>query len=170
MHPQHHRCSLFCIVPPHILEAIASSGDAAEREWALQTMAVDSTFRSARTTAHDAGATQLSAPVAAPRKHRGVYTANHRTALPGTVVPPPRMPAASIDPGFLARMLAPPPPRPPPPRPPPVVAAVRPPPSPPARPLQREPQWAGLGSGLLQRLTRPRPAPPAGMMGLGLGN
>ena len=46
----HDRHSIFCILPPHVLEAIAKEGDAEHREWALQTLSVDTTIRSERVT------------------------------------------------------------------------------------------------------------------------
>jgi len=74
------------IVPPHILEAIAMNGDQQQRAWALRTLSTDQTIRSARMSR------QLMAPAAAapsvttPHKQRMIYTANHGTALPGTLV------------------------------------------------------------------------------------
>ena len=84
MHPHPHRHSIFCILPPHMLEEIARSGDPEHRDWALQTLAVDATMRSERVTEQ-----LLRVPTAAlatPHKERSIYTANHGTALPGTLV------------------------------------------------------------------------------------
>ena len=80
----HHRHSIFCILPPHILESIARSGDAEHREWALQTLALDTTVRSERVTEQ-----LLRAPAAAfatPHRERFIYNANHGSALPGALV------------------------------------------------------------------------------------
>jgi len=82
-HPHPHRHSIFCILPPHMLEEIAKSGDPEHREWALKTLAVDSTMRSERVTEQ-----LLRVPTAAlatPHKERSIYTANHGTTLPGTL-------------------------------------------------------------------------------------
>ena len=83
-HPHPHRHSIFCILPPHMLEEIARSGDPEHRDWALKTLAVDSTMRSERVTEQ-----LLRVPTAAlatPHKERSIYTANHGTTLPGTLV------------------------------------------------------------------------------------
>jgi len=84
MHPHQHRHSIFCILPPHMLEEIARSGGPEHREWALQTLAVDSTMRSERVTE------QLlrvpTASLATPHKERFIYTANHASTLPGALV------------------------------------------------------------------------------------
>ena len=83
-HPHPHRHSIFCILPPHMLEEIAKSGDSEHREWALKTLAVDSTMRSERVTEQ-----LLRVPTAAlatPNKERSIYTDNHGTTLPGTLV------------------------------------------------------------------------------------
>jgi hypothetical protein len=40
-----HRHSLFCILPPHMLEAIAEAGDAKARKWALTTLSADTSLR-----------------------------------------------------------------------------------------------------------------------------
>ena len=39
----HHRHPIFCILPPHMLESIAREGDPEHRDWALKTLAVDTT-------------------------------------------------------------------------------------------------------------------------------
>ncbi len=43
--PHHPIC---CLVPPHVLEGIARNGTDAQREWALQTLALDHSLRAAR--------------------------------------------------------------------------------------------------------------------------
>jgi Zn-dependent metalloprotease len=52
-----HRHSIFCILPPHILRDIARTGTDEQRQAALDTLAVDTTFRTLR-------AIRLAAPVA----------------------------------------------------------------------------------------------------------
>jgi hypothetical protein len=83
----HHRHSLFCILPPHMLESIAASGDAKARQWALTTLSADVSLRTERI------ATQVAQPgVAAPlpsllpHKQRLIYNTNHGSSLPGTQV------------------------------------------------------------------------------------
>ena len=80
----HHRNPIFCILPPHILESIAREGDAEHRDWALKTLAVDTSVRSARVTEQ-----LLRVPAVAlttPHRERSIYNANHGTTLPGTLV------------------------------------------------------------------------------------
>jgi Zn-dependent metalloprotease len=88
--PVHHRNSIFCIVPPYILDEIAQNGSPQQRAAAMRTKAVDNTFRAMRL------ATQASrfaprrnaapAPLVTLQKHRTIYTADHTQNLPGTVV------------------------------------------------------------------------------------
>ena len=77
---------MHCILPPHLLENIARNGTEEQRDWALQTLAADSSMRQIRL------AEQLLRPVAAApapsavqHKQRSIYNANHGTALPGTL-------------------------------------------------------------------------------------
>ena len=87
MHSHDHRHSLFCILPPYILEALAESGDEKERKWALQTLAVDTSLRSERITQQ---MFRLAAgpptPSLLPHKQRQIYNGNHAGTLPGTLV------------------------------------------------------------------------------------
>lgn len=81
---KHHRHSIFCILPPHVLDQIARNGSKAQREWALDTLHTDNTLRAMRLTA------------AAPRPalgggtpgqvQRSIYTANSAATLPGTLM------------------------------------------------------------------------------------
>ena len=81
---EHHRHSLFCILPPHVLESIAREGDPEQREWALQTLAADTTMRSERVTE---GLLRVAPmPLGTPHKQRAIYNANHGSGLPGTLV------------------------------------------------------------------------------------
>src|SRR5438874_1911941 len=87
MHDHHDHNPIFCILPPHILEALARSGNSEEREWALRMLAADSTVRSQRTTQ---SALQAAAPPVppslTPHKLRQIYTAGNTASLPGTLV------------------------------------------------------------------------------------
>ena len=79
-HPVH------CIVPPHILENIVRSGTEEQRDWALQALAADGTLRNTRMVQQLLHPPALApAPSAVQHKQRFVYTANHSTALPGTL-------------------------------------------------------------------------------------
>jgi len=80
----HDRHSIFCILPPHVLEAIAKSGDAEHREWALQTLAVDTTIRSERVT--EQLLRVAATPLGPAHKQRAIHNANHGSTLPGTLV------------------------------------------------------------------------------------
>ncbi|MFI8965755.1 M4 family metallopeptidase [Streptomyces sp. NPDC053493] len=78
--------SVFCsIVPPHILERLAESGNPAHAEAARRTLAVDAAQRTARAEAPAAGAAGAAgADSDSPR--RTLYDARHGTALPGVRV------------------------------------------------------------------------------------
>lgn len=85
---KHHRHSIFCIVPPHILREIARNGSAAQRNAALDTLALDSTMRTQR-MAFQLLATAAPRPVltaAPPQVHRTIYTAKNAQTEPGTLV------------------------------------------------------------------------------------
>jgi Zn-dependent metalloprotease len=78
---------IFCILPPHILRAIAQNGTDQQRNKALGTLASDSTFRTDR-------AVLMTAPAAVGRaraitegqKQRTIYDAQNRQRLPGKLV------------------------------------------------------------------------------------
>ncbi|GJH19945.1 M4 family metallopeptidase [Caballeronia novacaledonica] len=80
--------SIYCILPPHMLENIAKHGDAKQREIAIDTLSKDHTMRHFRAV-QAALAPRRAAPMptaAAPSANRTIYTANHTETLPGTVV------------------------------------------------------------------------------------
>jgi Zn-dependent metalloprotease len=86
---QHHRHSIFCILPPHLLRAIAQNGSHAQRTAAIRTLASDQTFRALRASLTG------QAPAAGRRRRvlgldavvqRTIYTANNQETMPGTVV------------------------------------------------------------------------------------
>lgn len=82
-----HRHSIFCILPPHILEQIVKNGRPEERDWALRTLSTDSTLRNLRTTRTlMRSRAERSAPTAAPNKERRVYSAGNGMGLPGTLL------------------------------------------------------------------------------------
>jgi Zn-dependent metalloprotease len=83
VHAQH-RHSIFCILPPHILEAIMKNGSDAQRQLAEQTLRSASAMRTAR-AALDARLRALApaAPTAAPRKKRVIFNASHAEDIPG---------------------------------------------------------------------------------------
>jgi Zn-dependent metalloprotease len=80
---------ILCILPPHMLDAIAKNGTAAQRAAALATLATDETIRSLRAEEKPAPrALRLVAPKkpAVPKKRRTVYDAAGAQQLPGKVV------------------------------------------------------------------------------------
>ncbi|HYQ91956.1 MAG TPA: M4 family metallopeptidase [Candidatus Competibacteraceae bacterium] len=85
-----HRHSIFCILPPHILQAIANHGTPQQRAMALQTLGTDHTVRSLRAMALQAVPAARRHPrisaVTEAQKHRTIYNAQHTETLPGTVV------------------------------------------------------------------------------------
>jgi Zn-dependent metalloprotease len=81
--------SIFCVLPPHILHAIAQNGEPEQRRRALQTLSYDYTFRSLRAThrlfsnAHAQGRAWLRMDQGV---HRSVYNAHGTMDLPGAIV------------------------------------------------------------------------------------
>jgi Zn-dependent metalloprotease len=83
-----HRHSIFCILPPYMLDQIVQNGSSAQSDLATQTLASSHLIREKRqgfalTTTRIP--LQDRAAVAAV-KQRAVYTANTDTTLPGTLV------------------------------------------------------------------------------------
>jgi Zn-dependent metalloprotease len=84
MNKRDHRSLILSIIPPHMLDQIARNGNKAQREWALDTLAVDHSIRSVRLSERPIlRALRGAAP---GRLQRTIYSANHTTDLPGTVV------------------------------------------------------------------------------------
>lgn len=86
-----HRHSLFCIMPPYLLAAIAKNGTAAQRAFAIDTLSADFSFRTFRATNAVAQAMSPRARIATmpgttPALKRTVYTARNQQTLPGDVV------------------------------------------------------------------------------------
>ncbi len=83
-----HRHSLYCILPPHMLESIALNAPKEQRAQALHTLLTDSTIRNLRTSEPFLRTTPTPAvgASAVPNKQRIVYDAAQGYGLPGTVV------------------------------------------------------------------------------------
>ena len=84
----HHRRAIFCIVPPHVLREIARNGNAAQRNAALDTLALDVTMRTQRMV-FQLLAAAVPRPVLAaapPQVHRTIYTAKNAQTEPGTLI------------------------------------------------------------------------------------
>jgi len=82
-----HRHSIFCILPPHVLREMARHGSAAQRNVALNTLALDATHRAQRMTMQLlAAAPRQVVTGAAPQVHRTIYTAGSQETKPGQLV------------------------------------------------------------------------------------
>ena len=82
-----HRHSIFCILPPHILREVARRGSAAQRNAALNTLALDATHRMQRATMQLlAAAPRQVVTGAAPHVRRTIYTAGNQETKPGQLV------------------------------------------------------------------------------------
>src|SRR6266849_6115874 len=85
------RHSIQCILPPHILLNLARNGNEQERDFALRTLSLDSTFRSARSTQALMGGLKpatasVSAATTSPAVQRTIYDDRQTQTLPGTLV------------------------------------------------------------------------------------
>jgi Zn-dependent metalloprotease len=80
------RHSIFCILPPHLLRAMAERGTPQQRASASRTMALDTTMRYLRLSALSADARPPAPPADLSSRRRTIYTAKHQQQLPGTVV------------------------------------------------------------------------------------
>jgi Zn-dependent metalloprotease len=85
-----HHYSIFCILPPYLLESLAQLGTPQQRAWALKTLSIDNAFRALR-----AAPPPLPTARKPPRamaltvegqKQRIVYDTHHSENLPGDVV------------------------------------------------------------------------------------
>lgn len=82
-----HRHSIFCILPPHILREMARRGSAAQRNAALNTLALDSTHRTQRMMTQMLAAVPDRFSVGAPPKvQRTIYSSGNREAASGQLV------------------------------------------------------------------------------------
>lgn len=84
----YHRRSIFCILPPYVLNKISQNGTPVQRNKALTTMSTDSTLRSLRLA--QVPSRGLAAPMrgvtSEGQKQRTIYTAQHSTELPGDLI------------------------------------------------------------------------------------
>lgn len=80
-----HRHSIFCILPPHMLDQIAQNGTPEQRDLALRNIASSGHIRAQRNILQPAVmATMTAAPV--ENKQHEVYDAKHGSSLPGTLL------------------------------------------------------------------------------------
>lgn len=84
------RSGLHCILPPHMLEAIAQNGTAQQRARALQTLAIDQTLRALRVAPAPVTPAARRRPgmlaLMEGQKRRTISDAHHTQNLPGSVV------------------------------------------------------------------------------------
>lgn len=83
-----HRRSIFCILPPYVLNKISQNGTPAQRNKALTTMSTDSTLRSLRLAQVPSRvqAAPMRGVTSEGQKQRTIYTAQHNTELPGDLI------------------------------------------------------------------------------------
>jgi Zn-dependent metalloprotease len=79
----HH--SLYCILPPHMLNEIAKRGSQAQRDFAIRTLRLSEQMRGQRLAVMDMPIL-LHQPVTSSVKNRIIYDAKHGSNLPGAVV------------------------------------------------------------------------------------
>src|SRR5215831_18361427 len=86
------RHPIFCIMPPHILRSLARNGTGEQRDFALGTLAIDSTVRIARTEfqllANRAGRPEHRTVLATepPQLMRTIFDAKHKQRPQGKAV------------------------------------------------------------------------------------
>ena len=81
------RHSIFCILPPHLLRAIAEGGTPEQRLSATRTLALDTTMRALRLSSLMRETRSRRAEQTAPAaKNRTILQREHLQQLPGTVV------------------------------------------------------------------------------------
>lgn len=78
-----HRHSIFCILPPHMLQELARNGTAAQKEVALRNLTLGEQVRENRESLGDVAAMHL---VGEGGKERIVYDAQNGSGLPGVQV------------------------------------------------------------------------------------
>ena len=86
---QHHRHSIFCILPPYLLRAILANGTKKQKQAASQTLGAYGTFRSMRTrlaTIESLQPRRRRRVGLAPSRQRSIFTAGGTETLPGTLV------------------------------------------------------------------------------------
>jgi len=82
MHTHH---SIFCIIPPHMLQEIIRNGSSAQRDVALQTLITSEQMRGQRRVMRSV-ATFVAKAAPAGNKQRTIYDAKNGAGLPGTLV------------------------------------------------------------------------------------
>lgn len=81
-----HRHSIFCVLPPHVLDQIARNGSEHQRGWALDTLGIDHSLRSLRAVSQPLQRPQTLSTTPPGQSTRTIYDAQGGTALPGVPV------------------------------------------------------------------------------------
>ncbi len=76
-----HRCSIYCVIPPHMLEKVAINGNEQLRDWAFHTLNLSSEFRGRRKVVGN-----INFAVSPGEKRRTIYDAATTQTLPGKLV------------------------------------------------------------------------------------
>ncbi|HEX6305062.1 MAG TPA: M4 family metallopeptidase [Anaerolineales bacterium] len=79
-----HMASIFCILPPYMLERVAQQGSPEQRQTALRTLQVGVRFQAERALRTEVPALVFSTPVVG--KQRAVFDAEFGSGLPGRLV------------------------------------------------------------------------------------
>jgi Zn-dependent metalloprotease len=77
----HHRCSIYCVLPPHMLEKIAVNGNEVQQDWAFRTLNLSAEFRGRRKAVGS-----INFAVSPGVKRRTIYDAATTQTLPGKLV------------------------------------------------------------------------------------
>ncbi|WP_085315316.1 M4 family metallopeptidase [Derxia lacustris] len=83
---RHHRHSIFCILPPQVLDQIVRNGKKADRDWALDALHADNTQRAMRASGAVQPARKTRSNSHPGEIKRTVYTAKNKSDLPGKSV------------------------------------------------------------------------------------
>ncbi|MDQ6874429.1 MAG: M4 family metallopeptidase [Actinomycetota bacterium] len=75
-----------CLVPPGVLHRIARNGSPEQRQWALDTLALDASLRSSRAVQAARGPARPAAAALSDQPQRTVYDAGGQQQLPGHAV------------------------------------------------------------------------------------
>jgi Zn-dependent metalloprotease len=80
------RRSIYCILPPYVLDKVAQNGAPSQREKALRTLSTDHTMRALRVANIPARLPNMLRSPVEGEKNRTIYNVHHTMELPGKVV------------------------------------------------------------------------------------
>lgn len=86
MHNHNHRHPINCILPPHVLNNIATHGNTGQKSLAISTLKVTEQMRGQRRAMADFTAAALRVAAVGGGKERIIYDAKNGSTLPGTIV------------------------------------------------------------------------------------